>query len=99
MGEYTPDVSAFRGVYGQMCAEWCRDDALAEFDRFIARIKAEAREALLSDESVERAARALYETDRKEYDGDKPWPPRPHFIAEMYRERARAALTAAIGGE
>ena len=42
MNNYTPDVSAFRGVYGQMCAEWCRDDALAEFDRFIARIKAEA---------------------------------------------------------
>ena len=57
------------------------------------------REALLSDESVERAARALYETDRAEYDGDKPWPPRPHFIEDMYRERARAALTAAIGGE
>ena len=55
------------------------------------------REALLSDESVERAARALYETDRAEYDGDKPWPPRPHFIEDMYRERARAALTAAIG--
>ena len=57
------------------------------------------REALLSDESVERAARALYETDRAEYDGDKPWPPRPHFIEDMYRERARAALTAAIGGK
>ena len=42
MGEYTPTVEAFRGVYGQMCAAWCRDDALAEFDRFIARIKAEA---------------------------------------------------------
>lgn len=57
------------------------------------------REALLSDETVERAARALYETDREEYDGDKPWPPRPHFIEDMYRERARAALTAAIGDE
>ena len=57
------------------------------------------RAALLSDKSVERAARALYETDRAEYDGDKPWPPRPHFIEDMYRERARAALTAAIGDE
>ena len=57
------------------------------------------REALLSDETVERAARALHETDREEYDGDKPWPPRPHFIEDMYRERARAALTAAIGDE
>lgn len=42
MSDNAPDVSAFRGVYGQMCAEWCRDDALAEFDRLIARIKAEA---------------------------------------------------------
>ena len=50
-------------------------------------------------EAVERAARALYETDRKEYDGDKQWPPWPHFIEDMYRERARAALTAAIGGD
>ena len=83
-----------------MCAEWCRGDALAEFDRLIARIKAEAlRGALLPDETVERAARALYETDRKEYDGDKPWPPRPHFIEDMYRERARAALTAVTGGD
>lgn len=57
------------------------------------------RGALLSEGSIERAARALYETDREEYDGDKPWPPRPHFIEDMYRERARAALTAAIGDE
>lgn len=42
MSEYTPTVKAFRGVYGEMCAVWCRDDALAEFDRFIARIQAEA---------------------------------------------------------
>ena len=42
MSDDLPTVETFRGVYGQMCAEWCRDDALAEFDRFIARIKAEA---------------------------------------------------------
>ena len=42
MSDYTPTVEAFRGVYGEMCAVWCRDDALAEFDRFIARIQAEA---------------------------------------------------------
>ena len=76
-------------------SDWC-PDGIQEAHRRGARWQ---REALLSDEAVERAARALYETDRKEYDGDEPWPPRPHFIAEMYRERARAALTAAIGGE
>lgn len=42
MSEYTPTVATFRGAYGQMFSEWRRDDALAEFDRFIARIKAEA---------------------------------------------------------
>ena len=64
-----------------------------------ARIAEVLTEKLASDESVERAARALYETDRAEYDGDKPWPPRPHFIEDMYRERARAALAAAIGDD
>ena len=86
-----------------MCAEWCRDDALAEFDRLIARIKAEAlRGALLSDETVERAARALYSMDREEYAGNDPWPPWPtpnEGLNDIYRERARAALTAAIGGD
>lgn len=44
--KYTPNLSAFRGVYGAMLADWCRDDALAEFDRMIAKIKADAlREA------------------------------------------------------
>ena len=38
---YTPTVATFRGVYGQMCAEWCRDDALAEFDRLIAKVYAD----------------------------------------------------------
>ena len=42
MSDYTPTVEAFRGAYGQMYSEWRRDDALAEFDRLIARIKAEA---------------------------------------------------------
>ena len=76
-------------------SDWC-PDGIQEAHRRGARWQ---RQALLSDDAVERVARALYETDRAEYDGDKPWPPRPHFIEDMYRERARAALTAAIGGD
>ena len=105
MSEYVPTVGELRQAYveasgASMAQESYYAEQVAEFERGIARIKAEAlREALLSDETVERAARALYETDREEYDGDKPWPPRPHFIEDMYRERARAALTAATGGD
>ena len=88
--DYTPTVEAFRGVYGQMFSEWRRGDALAEFDRFIARIKADAlREALLSDEAVERAARAMDENFN---------PDRHPIMAAMFRDYAKTALTAAIGG-
>ena len=88
--DYTPTVEAFRGVYGQMFSEWRGGDALAEFDRFIARIKADAlREALLSDEAVERAARAMDENFN---------PDRHPIMAAMFRDYAKTALTAAIGG-
>jgi len=64
MSDYVPTVAAFRGVYGQMCAEWFRDDALAEFDRFIARVKAEAlrdvAEATSRDAAEEPYAGALF---------------------------------------
>ena len=105
MSDDLPTVGELLQAYveasgASMAQESYYAEQVAEFERGIARIKAEAlREASLSDETVERAARALYETDREEYDGDKPWPPRPHFIEDMYRERARAALTAAIGDE
>lgn len=42
MSEYTPNPDLFRRVYGYMCAEWNQAPALAEFDRMIARVKAEA---------------------------------------------------------
>ena len=74
MSDDLPTVETFRGVYGQMCAEWCRDDALAEFDRFIARIKAEAW-----DEGCE----ALEEARR--WDNAEPW---QHLTANPYREEA-----------
>lgn len=79
-------------------SDWC-PDGIQEAHRRGARWQ---REALLSDEAVERAARALYETDREEYDGGEQWLPWPTFIEglnDMYRERARVALTAAIGDD
>ena len=42
MSECTPTPDPFRQVYGHMCAEWNREGSLAEFDRMIARVKAEA---------------------------------------------------------
>lgn len=42
MSEFTPTLSHFRAVYGAMCADWCRDGSLAEFDRMIAKVKADA---------------------------------------------------------
>ena len=98
MSDYTPTVEAFRGVYGRMCAEWCRDDALAEFDRLIARIKAEAAaEALLTDEAVERAARALCVAAGEDPDSNELWDEEPPWLS--YADEARAALTAAIGDD
>lgn len=42
MSEFTPTLSHFRAVYGAMCADWCRDGSLAEFDRMIAKVKSDA---------------------------------------------------------
>lgn len=58
------------------------------------------REALLSEESVDRVARELYEADVAE-SMDTPWPDydSPKNVGRpLYEERARNALTAAIGG-
>lgn len=46
MSDFTPTLRHFRDVYGAMCAEWCRDNSLAEFDRMIAKVRADTlREA------------------------------------------------------
>lgn len=42
MNDFAPTLRHFRDVYGAMCSEWCRDNSLAEFDRFIADVKADA---------------------------------------------------------
>ena len=50
------------------------------------------REALLSDESIERAALGIHAShDRDEWDVELP------VVQDEYRDMARAALTAAMG--
>jgi len=78
-------------------SDWC-PDGIQEAHRRGARWQ---REALLSDESVERAARALYAEDVNE-SMDTPWPDydSPKNVGRpLYEERARNALTAAIGDD
>lgn len=59
------------------------------------------REALLTDDAVERVARALYAEDVNE-SIDTPWPDydSPKNVGRpLYEERARNALLAAIEGD
>ena len=67
-------------------SDWC-PDGIQEAHRRGARWQ---RQALLSDDAVERAARALDEN----FNPDK-YP----ILAAMFRDYAKTALTAAIGGD
>ena len=73
MSEYVPTVGELRQAYveasgASMAQESYYAEQVAEFERGIARIKAAAlREALLSDESVERAARAIARAENADY--------------------------------
>ena len=104
MGEYTPTESDVREewAYGAQDLDMdgnvvvSFDEALAQFDRFIARVKADAlREALRSDETVERAAHGIHDS----HDRGCHFEAEDHAVQEEYREMARAALAAAIGGQ
>lgn len=53
----------------------------------------EAEGVTVTDEMVERAAKALYEDDDLWSAGENPW---PAYEAAAYRRLARAALTAAL---
>lgn len=65
MNDYTPTPSMFREVYGAMCPEWCRAASLSEFDRMIAKVKAdalrEASEATRSEAPAEPHAGATFD--------------------------------------
>ena len=41
--QFTPTTETFRAIYAHMLAEWCREDALAEFDRLIDRVRRYAK--------------------------------------------------------
>ena len=55
------------------------------------------REALLSDDAVERAARALCAAAGENPDSNELWDEEPPWLS--YADEARAALTAAIGDD
>ena len=68
-------------------SDWC-PDGIQEAHRRGARWQ---REALLSDETVERAALGIHAShDRGDWDEELP------VVQDEYRDMARAALTAAI---
>ena len=103
MSGYTPTVGELRQAYveasgASMAQESYYAEQVAEFERAIASIKAEAlREALLSDESVERAARALCAAAGENPDSNELWDEEPPWLS--YADEARAALTAATGDD
>ena len=103
MSDYVPTVGELLQAYveasgASMAQESYYAEQVAEFERGIARIKAEAlREALLSDEAVERAARALCAAAGENPDSNELWDEEPPWTS--YTDEARAALTAALGGD
>ena len=103
MSEYVPTVGELRQAYveasgASMAQESYYAEQLAEFERGLARIKADAREALLSDESVERAARSLFYGDI-DPDLDVTWATAHEGVRTEYLAMARVAITAALEGE
>lgn len=71
-------------------SDWC-PDGIQEAHRRGARWQ---RQALLSDETVERAAHGIHAShDRGDWDEELP------VVQDEYRAMARAALTAAIGDD
>ena len=100
MADYVPTVGDLRRAYTEAAGatpaqESYYAEQVAEFECGIARIKAEAlREALLSEESIERAALGIHAShDRGDWDEELP------VVQDEYRDMARAALTAAIGAD
>ena len=75
-------------------SDWC-PDGIQEAHRRGARWQ---REALLSDETIERAARSLFYGDI-DPDLDVTWATAHEGVRAEYLEVARVALTAAIGDD
>ena len=103
MSDYVPTVGELLQAYveasgASMAQESYYAEQVAEFERGIARIKADAlREAVLSDEAVERAARALCAAAGENPDSNELWDEEPPWLS--YTDEARAALAAALGDD
>ena len=98
MSDYVPTVGELRQAYveasgASMAQESYYAEQVAEFERGLARIKADAlRETLLSDEAVERAALGIHAShDRGDWDEELP------VVQDEYLDMARSALAAALG--
>ena len=98
MSDHVPTVGELRRAYveasgASMAQESYYAEQVAEFERGIARIKADVqREALLSDESIEQAALGIHAShDRGDWDEELP------VVQDEYLDMARAALAAALG--
>ena len=99
MSDYVPTVGELLQAYveasgASVAQESYYAEQVAEFERGIARIKAEALRGLLSDETVERVAHGLHASHDR---GD--WEHEPAEVLDEYLNMALAALTAAIGGD
>ena len=100
---YTPDEEQVREQYTQEQPPQIGTVAekSAEFDRFIARIKADAMEALLADDAIERAARRIYRHQVPAHLACvmTQWEEAHERQRDHFRSVARAALEAALGIE
>ena len=72
-------------------SDWCALHA----DELFRQGAAWQREQLLTDDAIDQAAMALHEVDVVA----ELWPTFPDGMNDMYRGRARVALTAAIGDQ
>ena len=100
MSDYVPTVGELRQAYveasgASMAQESYYAEQVAEFERGLARIKADAlRETLLSDEAVERAALGIHAShDRGDWDEELP------VVQGEYLDMARAGLARLMEGE
>ena len=104
MSDYVPTVGELLQAYveasgASMAQESYYAEQVAEFERGIARVEAEAlREVLLSDEAVERAARGMFAWDTAEHPFSRPtWEGLSETKRDVWRSGARATLAAALG--
>lgn len=83
-------------ILDAMCPTGCGHEDAPTEEHAVAIVALEyVREALLSEGAVERAARGIHATHDRGWHFDAE----DHALQDDYRDMARAALTAATGGE